>query len=160
MRYKRLKLCAIFLLGLGLIGLQAQENINAVGGNASGSGGSVSYSIGQLLYGTNTGTSGFVVQGVQQTYEISTLTGIAKGISFVVSAYPNPTNNDIKLDIENDKSGNLSFQLYDMNGQLLLNKKIKGNETTIGMSNLAPAPYFIKVNKGSEEIITFKIIKN
>ncbi len=42
MRHKRLKLSAIFLLGLGLTGLQAQETIPATGGNASGSGTTVS----------------------------------------------------------------------------------------------------------------------
>jgi len=49
MRHKRLKLSAVLLLGLGLTGLQAQESVNATGGNASGSGGSVSYSVGQVV---------------------------------------------------------------------------------------------------------------
>jgi len=39
MKYKKLKLSVILLLGLGLTGLQAQTSINATGGNASGSGG-------------------------------------------------------------------------------------------------------------------------
>ena len=45
MRHKRLKLSAVLLLGLGLTGLQAQTSVNATGGNASGSGGSASYSV-------------------------------------------------------------------------------------------------------------------
>ena len=46
MQYKKLKLNAILFLGLGLTGLQAQEAISASGGDASGSGGTVIYTIG------------------------------------------------------------------------------------------------------------------
>ena len=73
MRQKRLKLSALLLLGLGLTGLQAQESINTTGGNATGDGGSASYSIGQMVYTTTTGDDGSVAQGVQQAFEIYVL---------------------------------------------------------------------------------------
>ena len=162
MRHKRLKLSAVLLLGLGLTGLQAQESVNATGGNASGSGGSASYSVGQVVYTTNTGTSGSVAQGVQQAFEISVVTAIeeAKGINLSVTAYPNPTTDYLTLRIDEFEISNLSFQLYDMNGKLLQNEKITGNQTSIVMSNLVPATYFVKVIQGSKEVKTFKIIKN
>ncbi len=49
-KHKKLKLIAILLLGIGLTGLQAQTALIATGGIALGSGGSVSYSIGQVVY--------------------------------------------------------------------------------------------------------------
>jgi len=76
MRYKKAKLIAAFLLGIGLTGLQAQESVTASGGNASGAGGTVSYSVGQVVYKTNTGSNGSEAQGVQQPYEISVIIGI------------------------------------------------------------------------------------
>lgn len=162
MRHKKLKLSAVLLLGLGLTGLQAQESVNATGGNASGSGGSASYSVGQVVYTNNTGTSGSVAQGVQQPFEISVVTGIeeAKGINLSVSAYPNPTTDYLTLSIGEFKISNLSYQLYDMNGKLLQSEKISGNQTSIVMSNLAPSLYFVKVIQGNKEVKTFKIIKN
>lgn len=92
MQHKRLKLSAIFCLGLGLTGLQAQESINASGGNASGSGGSVSYSVGQATYQTHTGTNGSVVEGVQHPYEILVVTAIEEdiGITFRFRLIPTP----------------------------------------------------------------------
>ena len=104
MRHKRLKLSAVLLLGLGLTGLQAQQSINAAGGNATGSGGMVSYSVGQVAYKTHTGTSGSVSEGVQQPYEISVVTAIekTKGINLSVTAYPNPTTDFLQLKIENE----------------------------------------------------------
>ena len=76
MRYRKLKLSAALLLGFGLTGLQAQTSVNAIGGDATGSGGSVSYSVGQVVYTTNKGTNGSVVEGVQQPYEILVVTAI------------------------------------------------------------------------------------
>ena len=162
MRHKRLKLSAVLLLGLGLTGLQAQTSVNATGTNASGSGGSVSYSVGQVVYTNNTGTNGSVAQGVQQAFEISVVTGLeqAKGINLSVSAYPNPTTDYLTLSIGEFDISNLSYQLYDMNGKLLQNEKITGNQTSIAMGNLVPANYFVKVIQGNKEVKTFKIIKN
>jgi len=162
MRLKRLKLSVVLLLGLGLTGLQAQTSINATGGGASGKGGSVSYSVGQVVYTTNTGTSGSVAQGVQQPFEISVVTGIeeAKGINLSVTAYPNPTTDYLTLSIGEFDISNLSYQLYDMNGKLLQSEKITGNQISIVVSNLVPANYFVKVIQGNKEVKTFKIIKN
>jgi hypothetical protein len=162
MRHKRLKLSAVLLLGLGLTGLQAQTSVNATGGNASGSGGSVSYSVGQVVYTTHTGTSGSVAQGVQQPFEISVVTGLeeAKGINLSVSAYPNPTTDYLTLEVKDYELSTLHFQLFDMNGKLLQNERITGTQTSIVMSNLVPATYFVKIIQNEKEIKSFKIIKN
>lgn len=162
MRHKRLKLSAILLLGLGLTGLQAQEGVNVSGGNASGSGGAVSYSVGQVFYTTNTGTNGSVAQGVQQPFEISVVTAIeqAIGINLSVSAYPNPTTDYLTLSINEFDISNLSYQLYDINGKLLQNEQVKSNKVNIVISNLVPATYFVKVTNENKEVKTFKIIKN
>lgn len=162
MRHKRLKLSAVLLLGLGLTGLQAQTSVNATGSNASGSGGSASYSVGQVVYTTNTGTNGSVAQGIQQPYEISVVTGIeeAKGINLSVSAYPNPTTDYLQLKVESEKLKDLSYQLYDMQGKLLQNEKLTGSETQINMSKYVPSTYFVRVIQGNQSIKEFKIIKN
>jgi hypothetical protein len=162
MRNKRLKLIAILLLGLGMKGLQAQEALPATGGNASGSGGSARYSVGQVVYQTHTGTNGRVAEGVQQPFEISVVTGIEEtyGINLSVTAYPNPTTDYLTLEVKDFELSALHFQLYDMNGKLLQNEKITGNQTSIVMSNLAPAIYFVKVIQENEGVKAFKVVKN
>ena len=165
MRHKKLKLSAVLLLGLGLTGLQAQTSVNATGGNASGSGGSASYSLGLVVYTTNIGANGSVAQGVQQPFEISVVTAIeeAKGINLSVTAYPNPTTDFLQLKVDASTTlsiQSMSYQLYDMNGKLLQSEKITGNQTSIVMSNLVPANYFVKVIQANKEVKTFKIIKN
>ena len=163
MKQKILMLSAIFLLGFGLAGLQAQEAILATGGDASGSGGSISYSVGQVTYTTYTGTNGYsVAEGVQQPYEIQTPTGLAEApdIQLECLAYPNPAKDHLTLKIDEYDNENLSYQLYDMQGNLLENKKLTGTETTISMEKLVPASYFLKITNNQKEIKIFKIIKN
>jgi hypothetical protein len=150
------------LLGLGLTGAQAQNAISAAGGNATGSGGTVSQTIGQVTYTTISGTTGTVTQGVQQPYEISVVTGIeeAVGIILEISVYPNPATDFVRLKIENYEVENLRYQLYDINGSLLQDNKVEGKETSIIMRNHLPATYFLKVTDKNKVIKTFKIIKN
>ena len=114
-----------------------------------------------MVYTTNTGTNGSIAQGVQQPFEISVVTGLeeAKGINLIVSAYPNPTTDHLTVKVDNYQDSNLSFQIYDMNGKLLEIKKITGNETSIVMSTLIPATYFLKVIQNNKEVKVFKIIK-
>ena len=161
MRNKKLKLSAILFVGLGLTGVQAQEAIPTTGGNASGSGGSVSYSVGQIVYTTDTGTNGSVAQGVQQPFEISVV-GIdeAKGITLQCSVYPNPTMDFLILKVKNFSSSICNYQLYDLNGQLIKSQKLDKAETNIPMENLVAKTYFLKITEGNKEVKTFKIIKN
>ncbi len=162
MRCKRRKLIAVLLLGLGITGLQAQNAIPTAGGNASGSGGSASYTVGQIVYTTNANSNGSVAQGVQQPFEISEITGLeeAKGIPLQCSAFPNPTTENIILEVNNFELSTLNFQLYDIDGKLLETDKVVNNQTNIVMSNLAPAIYFLRIIDSGKTVKTFKIIKN
>lgn len=150
------------LIGMCNMSLLAQQTVSSAGKEVSGTGGTVSYTIGQVVYTTNTGSNGTVTQGVQQPFEISVITGIeeAKGISLEISIYPNPATDLIKLKIENYEIENLRYQIYDINGNLLLNNKVEGNETSIVISNLVSATYLLKVTDNNKVIKTFKVIKN
>ena len=167
LKLKSLGIATLLTFTVSLSTATAQENANAAGGDALGSGGTASYSVGQVLYTTNTGTNGSVAQGVQQPYEISVVTGLeeVKGINLSVEAYPNPTTDFLTLSIDDNVQirhalSQLSFQLYDSNGKLLQHDKITGTHTGIVMSNLIPAAYFLKVTEGNKEVKTFKIIKD
>jgi hypothetical protein len=69
MRHKKLKISTLLLLGLGLTGMQAQESVNATGGDASGSGGTFSYSFGQFACQSFFEGNSSVAQGVQHPFE-------------------------------------------------------------------------------------------
>ena len=99
---------------------------------------------------------------MQQPYEISVLSGLeeAQRINLVLSAYPNPAIDNIILKVENYKIENLTYQLYDISGKLLLNQKVVSTETSILMEILSNGSYFLKVSNINEELKTIKIIKS
>ena len=161
----KITISSTLILSLICIELQAQEIIPTTGGNASGSGGSASYTVGQVVYTTNNGANGSVAQGIQQPYEISVVSGVdeTESINLILSVYPNPTTDILTLKIESSATQSIqamSYQLYDISGKLLENKKIDGSETSIGMSKLEPSIYFLKVTDNNKSVKTFKIIKN
>ena len=139
----------------------AQSTIPASGGDGTGAGGTVSYSAGQVVYTTNTGSNGTVAQGVQQPYEISVVTAIenTKGISLECIVYPNPTNGLVNLVVESFDYDNMRFRLYDINGVLLQDKKVESRETEISMENLSSSIYFLKIINNDLEVKVFKIVK-
>ncbi len=149
-------------LFVAVISTKAQETVTTTGGEAGGSGGSASYTVGQVVYTTNTGTGGnSVAQGVQQPFEISVISGIeeAKDIKLEVSAYPNPANDYLTVKVVNYQTDNLQYQVFDINGKLLQIVKATGNETKINTSKFLTGNYFVKVLDDKKQIKVFKIIK-
>lgn len=139
----------------------AQESVVVSGGNASGTGGSSSYSIGQIVYTSLPGIKEYILQGIQQPYEITTLGNDEfTGINLVMTAYPNPTTDILNLVVVNDKLNDLSYNLFDINGKLISgNLKITSSETSVSMQKLNQGIYFLAINDHNKTIKTFKIIK-
>ena len=158
---KKTKLIIMFSLISAITGVKAQQGFTAAGGGASGSGGNAAYSVGQIVYTTNTGAGGSVAQGVQQPYEISIVLGLEDHqISLNMKVYPNPTSDFLILNVGNFELSTLNFELFDVSGKLLESKKITSSTETISMENLPSSTYFLKVTSNNEEVKTFKIIKN
>jgi hypothetical protein len=152
-------LCLQFFV---VLGSSAQSVLAASGNNAVGTGGSVSYSIGQTVYSTVSGTNGTVSQGVQQPIEISVVTGIqdATAIILEIYVYPNPATDFVKLVIENYEIDDLSYQLSNIDGKLLHMRKIESNETLIPLDNFLSGVYFLRITDAKGDIKVFKIIKS
>lgn len=154
---KRLLLAFTFFALLATLELSAQENTVASGGEAMGSGGTVSYSVGQVVYTTNTGTNGSVSQGLQQPYTISTTVGVNQ-TSIQLNAYPNPTTNNLTL--TTDDSESMRYQLFNIQGAEISSKTLNSKTCSISLEGHPPATYFLKVIKNNEVIKVFKIIKD
>ena len=154
----------LFILLLTIISFAksySQETVAVSGGNATGSGGSSSYSVGQITYTSQTGSGGIITLGVQQPYEIVTLgNDDFTEINLLISAYPNPATDMLNLVVNDDKWNNLSYQLLDINSKIVSNlQKITVSETSFSMQKLQQGIYFLLVNEDNKTIKTFKIIK-
>ena len=139
----------------------SQENIVVAGGSGTGTGGSVSYSVGQIAYTSLPGSGGSVSEGIQQPYEIATLGNDEfTEISLLMTAYPNPTVDILNLVVIDQKWDDLSCNLFDSNGRLVSKKiKVSSSETAVSMQELNQGIYFLVVSNSNKTIKTFKIIK-
>ena len=151
----------LFLTSISFVKSYSQESVTASGGNATGTGGTASYSIGQTTFTSQTSSGGLITLGVQQPYEIVTLGNedFAK-INLVMSAYPNPTIDVLHLMVGDDKWTDLSFQLFDMNGKTVSKlQKMTTSKTSVSMQELQRGIYFLTITNGLNTIKIFKIIK-
>lgn len=161
MRYKKkVKIYAILFVGI-TNGIYSQKNIVASGSDANGVGGHVNYTIGQLDYYSINAVGGSVSGGVQQAYEIYITTGLnEKTVSLDMVAFPNPMLNYLTLKISQDKIDNLSYSVFNANGELIVEDRITQESTTIPTSDFTAGIYIVKITDKNQIIKTYKIIKN
>ena len=155
-----MKLIVLIITFCLSISLHAQEGFSASGGQALGTAGSSSYTVGQTVYGTYTGSNGSVAQGIQQTYDITALLGAEiSAIKLELVAYPNPIQETLTLKINNYKNEKLIYQLYDLQGKLWDSQSVKGAQTQLDMNDLAVGTYLLSIQDEELLIKTFRIIK-
>ena len=139
--------------------LHAQSAVLATGLNASAGNGSVSYSIGQTVYLTK-GTPSQILEGVQQGYEITTLTtGESTSDQKDILIYPNPFRDYLFIDFTTKNYKDSEYQLFDAQGKLIRKEMLLQSKSELNLSSLPSAMYIIRINQAGENIKTFKIIK-
>lgn len=154
----KIKLLSILLLGFSL-GTLAQTNIVAAGINATGSGGTVNYSVGPIIFKKPNGQPS--ADGLQQPFEILTLSSDDfNTTSIELSFYPNPTVADLHLLLKNRGNDMFYFQLASLDGRTLVSaQKILTVDTIVNMEAYPKGIYLLQVTSGNKNIKTFKIIK-
>ena len=154
-------LTPLLLLIFCFMEAEAQYAIPASGGAATGTGGNVSYTIGQLWYTTIENNDATVFQGVQQPFEILEITGLPTmpGISLNASLFPNPADQYILIRLDDLPLNDLAYQLTDLQGKMLETGSITRNETTIPMSRLGASTYLVRITQNNALINVYKIIK-
>ena len=153
---KHLLCTGVLLSGLAF----GQQNTVASGGEASGSGGSVSYSVGQIDYISASGANGNINQGVQQPFEIFSV-GIEEiQFDINVSLFPNPAVDQVVISIEAlENYKNPSFKLTDEQGRVIRQGTINSNETSVQVNDLANACYYLNVLVDNQLAKSFKLVK-
>mgnify|MGYP001564408778 FL=1 len=139
---------------------QSQDAIAISGGEASGSEGTSSYTLGQVFYTATTSNNGSIRQGVQQNFELFTLSNqelITVNLEALV--YPNPSSDHVKLNITDITLTDLSYVLLNIQGKVVSSAKITSLDTSISLHRLSVGTYVLKVSQKNNELKTFKIIK-
>ena len=148
---------AVFLL-LSSTSVFAQE-MTTSGGDATGSGGSVAFSVGQIIYTEALGTNGSATQGNQQAFELFSVGIEQTDLHISLTVFPNPTAHNLTLQIQ-DLLHQVSYELTDALGHVLDQKMMTTKTTAIPMEQFAAATYFLNIAQKNKIIKAYKIIKN
>ncbi|MDD4848506.1 MAG: T9SS type A sorting domain-containing protein [Bacteroidales bacterium] len=156
---KKVFLC--FFVCVASFAAMAQSAFVTTGGDASGIGGIVSYTVGQTAYQQETSANGSITEGVQQPYEISVV-GIDEHseITLQATVFPNPTSDYLTLAIDTENT-NVQYELFllNVNGQLLQKIETTDSHTILDISSVAEGIYFLRVQSQNQVLKSFKIVK-
>lgn len=151
-------LSAIFALGFAFA-LNAQQNTTASGGEAAGSGGTVSYSVGQIDYNYLSGSNGSMNEGVQQPYELlTTFVAPNNTVATEISAFPNPASDFVTIKL--GKEITACAEISDASGKLISKTNLSALQTNLDVKPLAAGIYFVSIISDNNRIKQFKLIKN
>jgi len=127
----------------------AQSVINVSGGDAYGGNGSSSYSVGQLFYSEELGN------GVQQPYQVTPVEFVDDDLK--INVFPNPTSDILK--ISSNTFQNVSLNLYNSEGKLLICDNLIDFETEISLTQFNDSIYILELIYNGKKSKVFKVIK-
>ena len=139
--------------------LWAQQNTVSTGGSATGAGGTVSYSVGQIDYSSYSGSNGSIHQGVQQPLEFFNLSLPEQILSFEVLLFPNPTIAELKVQLKDFALNRLHFILTDATGKEVQRELILNNNFSINMVDLGRGSYYLNFFKDKQILGSYQVIK-
>lgn len=149
--------------GSHLANLQAQHAVGPAGGDTSGPGGTVAYSIGQVAYTSIDDEEGSINQGVQQPYDIIMVSTGEPELAFSATIFPNPASTTVQLNLDehifSSSTGTFAFWLYDPQGRMMKHQEITSATTIMALEKLAGSVYFLRITLNDNTVKTFRIFK-
>mgnify|MGYP000976033121 CR=1 FL=1 len=150
-----------------------QNTLNVSSHSATINGATFDYSIGEMtLVSTERNANLIVTQGLLQpnysriaTQAQPVNTQIAS--SDKIKVYPNPTENILNVESFENAEAEISYQLFDATGKVILNRLIMSqagsNKLTLDLKNYASGSYYLMIRKPNEngilENFSYKIQK-
>ena len=135
----------------------AQQNTVATGGTASGSGGTATFTVGQIDYSNASGTTGSINEGVQQPFEFFKEVGLQEN-DITIELYPNPTQDGVFI-ASNQLRKFDRIDMYDSRGRLVITHKINSDSEEIDLNHLEAGTYHLNFLGQNELKQTYKLIK-
>lgn len=133
--------------------------ITSAGAAMMGSDGAMYLSIGEPMSTEIAGGEVMISQGfLNVTIAGSVDTDDLQLLDEPVLAYPNPSMAEVTIEIP-EWSGDYSYELYDMMGQLLKRENLNDSKESIDMTTLDGGTYFMRVIKDQASSKTLQIIK-
>ncbi len=135
-----------------------QNTVSTTGGHFKSTGGSTSFTVGQVVYVLKKGNGPYLNEGVQQVYTKKT-TPIEELVYLKeVLLYPNPTQETMTLILSSKEDVQVRYTIMDYLGKEIRNGNILSEKSEISLVDLPSGNYFISLKSKKENRI-FKIVK-
>lgn len=151
--------CLLFLLISPLT--WGQQNTIAAMAEAKTAEGSVSFTVGQVVYSSYMAGDVVVTEGVQQVWQLQpTRTGLADiKHTMQVCVFPNPASDYVYLTSKGAVNANYRYTIIDANGQSKQSGSFIEFPYKLNLTALSGSMYMVSVYRGNELITTFRLIK-
>jgi hypothetical protein len=160
---KKLFLFFVSLLSAGIISAQtvSPEVIASSGGSHGNAAASVSWTLGECLAETFSGSGAVINQGMQQGYLTVTALEEVTGEEYGLDIYPVPADHYINLKITGSCDIDLNVTLSDLSGNMLIIRSVTDPACRINLESLPPAEYILQITDNKGRLIkSFSIIKH
>lgn len=155
-----MKISIIFTLLLLAKMAVAQSVVSTAGAAAAIPGYQLSWTIGEPVISTFTGSSQILTQGFHQSQLIVTSLRDFQVPGVKLTLYPNPVSEIIFVKSEGNNENNLKYLFLSAEGRLLQEGKIESNLQAVNLQNYPSGSYLLRIVKNNgEQIQVFKVIK-
>jgi len=167
MKHRKLKTCAVLLLGVGLQATQAQTALfvkQKVGTNTAFN----LITLKSITFdGSNitvnkkdASTSSFVRTSVQyMNFGINTdIAPINEYVNSKLKLFPNPVQDILNIEIANENSQNTELEIVGVDGKVALRNTLYNSVSSFSVATLPKGLYLLRCNNG-RNIISTKFIK-
>jgi hypothetical protein len=148
-------LCSIFL---GIQSLTAQQFFSN-GASVQTPEGSVSFSLGQIVYTYSTDNQYTQYNGVQQVWEIGLVYSDNSYLNLDVKIYPNPCSDNIWINIEGAAQNTVTYEIINPKGEVLQVGELNAYNEKIYISDLPPSLYLVRFTIAEDSQYLMKFIK-
>lgn len=123
------------------------------------------WSLGEIITTTVVGNNELYTQGFHQPIVVKRTfdNKIDTKNSANIEVWPNPTQNYLSVNVMSSEDKDLTFALFDLNGQQLSNIQVEGKESkfTLNLEKILPGFYYLNIYNAEGILIDHqKVIKS
>ncbi len=140
--------------------------VSSAGGYFSNASLSVSWTLGEPVIATLSSANLMLTQGFQQGNLFGTDVPLNPNLnSFNFKMYPNPANNKVWFDVNNQKAkGDFVVEVYDITGRKIINQNlgqfVNQELMELSIATLKPGIYLVNVRIGNFNGDVIKLVKD
>ncbi|MGB0403695.1 MAG: T9SS type A sorting domain-containing protein [Salibacteraceae bacterium] len=152
----------IIMFTFGLKFLYAQEFLGSNGQSDTLGSIQLDWNVGEAVIGTSKLSNTIFTQGIEQPhFIISSIEKNNNGFTTTVSLFPNPTADEINLQLNEVPNELLIVTLFNAQGKIIFTEEVKESFKTFNLKDLPAASYQMIINTKSKSYYeNFNIVKS